>query len=110
ADREETLLGHAEKPVTVRATVTRSENDVDSATADVKFVAPTSGAPVLHVSADPAAAVADGVSVVHVSVSARRLAAGTHVTLASSAGALSVNDLVLDDDGAGGAGGAADLT
>src|SRR4051794_35911424 len=58
ADREEALLGRAQKPVTVRATITRAVDDVESATADLVFTAPTSGAPSLAIAATPTAATA----------------------------------------------------
>ncbi len=102
ADREAALFGRAQKPVTVRATVARGQGDVESATAELVFVAPTDGAPSLGVDAEPPAAVADGDSVVTLTVHGRRLDAGTHVTVTSSAGALSAGDVVLADDGAGG--------
>src|SRR5688500_1219960 len=84
ADRVEALLGRASKPVTVRATITRSANDVETATLDLTFTAPTTGAPSLSIVATLAAAVADGSSVVTLAISARRLAAGAQVSLSSS--------------------------
>lgn len=97
ADREEALFGRAEKPVTVRASITRSLQDVETATLDVVFVTPTTGAPSLSLTADPPAAIADGTSVVTLTIGARRLPAGTALTLVSTAGTLSSTTVTLDD-------------
>lgn len=104
ADTEEALLGRPDKPVTVRATVVWEHNVEDTATAELSFVTPTSGAPSLHLTAEPPAALADGASLVTLTLGARRLPAGTEVALTSSAGALSVDHVVMADDGAGGTG------
>lgn len=102
ADEERALLGRPDKPVTVRATVSWDVNLEDSATVDVLFVAPVSGAPSLSLRAQPPAALADGAARVQVTLSARRLPAGTRVALASTAGALSTDSVVVENDGAGG--------
>lgn len=101
-DREEALLGRAEKPVTVRATVTRAVDDIETATVDLVFVAPTSGAPSVAITADPPAALADGVSEIALTIRARRLPAGTVLALSSTAGALAAGSVTLEDDGGGG--------
>lgn len=102
ADPEEALLGRPEKPVTVRATVAWDALTEDTATAEVVFAAPTGGAPALTLTAAPAAALADGASIVALSLGARRLPAGTSVALEATAGALSTPSVVVEDDGAGG--------
>ncbi|MCC7073172.1 MAG: hypothetical protein IT383_17760 [Deltaproteobacteria bacterium] len=102
ADTEEALLGRPDKPVTVRATVRWDANREDTATTDLSFVTPTSGAPALHLSTDPPAALADGAALVTLTLGARRLPAGTEVALSTSAGALSAERVVVHDDGAGG--------
>ncbi len=102
ADPEDALLGRPSKPVTVRATVRWDEAVEDTATAELSFVTPTSGAPALHLTAEPPAALADGASLVTFTLGARRLAPGTAVALATSAGALSADSAVVHDDGAGG--------
>lgn len=102
ADTEDALLGRPDKPVTVRATVVWDVNLEDTATAELSFVTPTSGAPSLHLTADPPAALADGASVITLTLGARRLPAGSSVALSTSAGALSADSVVVADDGAGG--------
>jgi hypothetical protein len=102
ADREEALLGRPDKPVTVRATVTRSAQDVESATVELSFVTPTSGAPALTIAADPPAAIADGRSEIVLRFGGRRVAAGTTASVTTSAGALSVSEVAFEDDGQGG--------
>jgi hypothetical protein len=99
ADREDALLGRAEKPVTVRATITRAADDVQTATVDLVFVTPTTGAPALSIAADPPAGLADGITTVTLTVTGRRIAPGTSLLLTTTAGTLSSGAVILDDAG-----------
>jgi hypothetical protein len=110
ADREDALLGRAAKPVTVRATVTRTKTSVETATVDLTFTAPTTGAPSLVLTANPPAATADGTTPITIAIAGRRLAAGTQVTVATTAGSLSSSTTTLADDGNGGVSGSVTLT
>lgn len=110
ADEERALLGRADKPVTVRATVSWDVNVEDSATVDVLFVAPTSGAPSLSLRAEPPAALADGASRVVLTLLARRLPAGTRVAVSTTAGALAAPEVAMVDDGQGGTVASIELT
>ena len=110
ADDERALLGHAHKPVTVRATVSWDVNLEDSATVEVLFVAPTSGAPSLSLRAEPPAALADGASRVVLTLGARRLPAGTSVALTTTAGALAATEVTVADDDQGGTAATFELT
>lgn len=100
ADREEALLGRPEKPVTVRATITRSLQDVETATVDVVMVTPTTGAPAISVVADPPAALADGTTPVTLTINTRRLPSGTALSIATSAGTLSTTSVTIEADSA----------